>query len=581
MTTGLDRSTATKACAQLLRAAYDDYNAAFRAITQRARSRFEQRDWHDGAEDAANRIDLYDQHVERTVAAVAVRLGDWVRDLGVWTEIKERFAELAADLPDVEFAKTYFSSVSRRTFGTVGTQPEVEFAGEETIPLRNIDGPLLGRNYTNRGSLDDLFEGLLIDYAWSVPYVHRRECAEYLAAQVAAHYRERQKSDTVLCVDVIAPVFYRDTRAYVIGKVTGWTRSTPIAIAFANTERGIVVDAVIQTERGVRVMFGFARAYFHVDLDPVGSAIVFLRKVMPRHTVHELFTVLGRVRQGKTERYRALARHLTFSTDQFMTAPGKRGMVMAVFTLPSFDVVFKVMRDFFAPPKDVSHAEVERRYRMVQRSNKSGRLVDAQEFRMLRLPRRRFDEQLLSELLVECGQRIVVEGDWVVLRHAWVERRLRPLDLYLQEVDDRDAFRAVLDYGQALRDLAATNVFPGDLLTKNFGVSTTGHVIFYDYDEVVPLVDCRFREIPEAMHHDDEMSADPWFTVAPNDVFPEEFVRFLGFTDDQMRIFVDAHGEVLTADFWRGLKQRHESGEFIEVLPYEPRHRRDGYGGPA
>lgn len=575
MATGLDRPTATAACAALLHDAYLDYNAGFRAITQRARGRFEQRDWLDGQADAAARIDLYDAHVDRTATAIAARLGDWLRDRELWQQIKAAFAAHIAALADIEFAKTYFSSVSRRTFGTVGVEPGVEFVGEETIPLRNIDGPLLGRNYTNGSSLAALFDELLADYAWAAPFAHRGACAEYIAAEVESHYRERQKSDTVLCVDVIEPVFYRDTRAYVIGKVTGWTRSTPIAIAFANTSDGIVVDAVILSERGVRVMFGFARAYFHVDLDPVGSAVVFLRKVMPRHTVHELFTVIGRAKQGKTERYRALARHLAFSSDRFMVAPGKKGMVMAVFTLPSFDVVFKIMRDRFAPPKDISHAEVMRRYRLVQRSNKSGRLVDAQEFRMLRLPRARFGGELLVELLAECGDRIELDGDSVVLRQVWVERRLRPLDLYLQEVDERDAFRAVLDYGQALRDLAATNVFPGDLLTKNFGVSTTGHVIFYDYDEVVPLLDCNFRELPVARHLDDEMSAEPWFSVGVNDVFPEEFERYLGFTAAQLSVFVEAHADVLTASFWRGMQGRHRDGQVVEVLPYEPRRLRD------
>ncbi|MCA8977800.1 MAG: bifunctional isocitrate dehydrogenase kinase/phosphatase [Planctomycetes bacterium] len=574
MTAGLDRATAIDTCAATLRAAFLGYNAAFRAITRRAGRHFENRDWHDGQLDAARRIDLYDHHVDETVTAVARLLADEVRDRGLWRDIKARFAALIADLPDVEFAKTYFSSVSRRTFGTVGIEPELEFQGEETIPLRNTDGPVVGRNYTNRGDLAAMFDALLADYAWNVPFAHRRDCAGYIAERVTAHYRDHEKADAVLCVDMIAPVFYRDTRAYVIGKVTGWTRSTPIAIAFANTEGGIVVDAVILSERGVRVMFGFARAYFHVDLDPVGPAVVFLRKVMPRHTVHELFTVLGRAKQGKTERFRALARHLSFSTDRFMVAPGTKGMVMAVFTLPSFDVVFKLMRDRFAPPKDISHREVERRYQLVRRSNKSGRLVDAQEFRMLRLPRERFEDALLAELLTECGDRVAVDGASVVLRHVWIERRLRPLDLYLQEVGERDAARAVVDYGQALRDLAATNVFPGDLLTKNFGVSTMGHVIFYDYDEVVPLIDCVFRDLPVAVHPDDEISAEPWFSVGPNDVFPEEFARFLGFTAAQLAVFREAHGEVLTAAFWRGLQRRHLNGEVVEVLPYLPRPAR-------
>ena len=573
MHTDLDRVEVTESAAAAVRAAYLAYNAEFRTITQRARRRFEQRDWHGGQRDAAERIDLYDEHVDRLVGDLPALMGEALRDRALWVKVKSRYAEVVANLPDGEFAKTYFSSVTRRLFGTVGVDPAVEFVGSEMAPLRNTDGPLFGRNYTNRGSLTSLFDQLLGDISWNLPFAHRQTCAEYLAAQVTAYYREEQKSDTVLSVDVIEAVFYRDTRAYVIGKVTGWTTSTPLAIAFENTVDGVVVDAVMQSERGVRIMFGFARGYFHVDLDPVGAAIVFLRRVMPQHPVHELFTVLGRSRQGKSERYRVLARHLSFSSDRFMVAPGKKGMVMAVFTLPSFDVVFKVMRDRFAPPKDISHEEVERRYSMVQRNNRSGRLVDAQEFRMLELPRVRFEDDLLDELLSECADRIAIEGDSVVVRQAWVERRLRPLDLYLREVAEPDAARAVQDYGQALRELAATNVFPGDLLTKNFGVSTGGHVIFYDYDEVVSVTDCVFRGIPRARHHDDEMSAEPWFSVGPRDVFPEEFPNFLGLSEPQLEAFVEAHGEILTAAFWSRIQEQHRTGQVVEVLPYAPRDR--------
>lgn len=563
-----------------LRDGYLAYNAAFRAVTQRARTRFEQRDWHGGQRDAEERIDLYDTHIGRETARMNEWFGDAVADREFWAQLKLEFAVLIEDLPDVEFAKTYFSSVSRKILGTIGIEPDVEFFGEETRPLRNVDGPLIGRNYTckdlrkrrNSPSENDplvsMFRVLLDDYAWDVPFAHADRCAKFIGDQVRSHYRAKQKSDTVLCVDMIGPVFYRVGRAYVIGRVTGWTRTTPIAIVFKNTDRGIVVDAVVLTERGVRVMFGFARSYFHVDLDPVGPAVLFLHQIMPRHMLNELFTVLGRAKQGKTERLRDLSRHLRFSEDRFIVAPGKKGMVMAVFTLPSFEVVFKLMRDRFAPPKDISHDRVEQKYRMVAHNNKSGRLVDAQEFRMLRFDKMRFDPELLRELLTECGDRVAVDGDSVIIQHVYVERRLRPLDLYLKEVEPTEATRAVVDYGHTLRELAATNVFPGDLLTKNFGVSSTGRVIFYDYDEVQLLTDCRFRSIPEAQTYEDELSAEPWFSVGPDDIFPEEFVRFLGLTKEQMAVFLAEHGELLGPEFWRDLQARHRAGEVVEVLPY-------------
>ena len=554
--------------AAAIRDAFLAYNDQFRAITQRARGRFESRDWKGVQRDAAERIDLYDEHVSGSVLHAESVLGTRAADRTVWMRAKSIFAELVASYPDVEFTKTYFSSVSRRLFLTSGVDDAIQFTGEETIPLRNIAGPLIGKNYHADGSLERMFANLLADYSWSVGYADRGRCAHYLAMQVREHYARKLRGDSLVCIDVLTPVFYRDTRAYLIGKATGWTHSSPLVIALESTDRGVVVDAVIQSEDAVSALFGFARSYFHVDVDPVGAAIVFLRKVVPRETVHELFAILGRAKQGKTERFRGFERHLRFSRDRFVNAPGKKGMVMAVFTLPSYDVVFKVIRDRFPPPKDTSHEEVKQHYKLVARHDKAGRLVDAQEFRKLRFERARFDPALLEELCTEASKTVRVEGDSVLVDHAYIERRLRPLDLYLREVDTDTAIEAMLDFGQALRDLASTNIFPGDLLLKNWGVARSGRVVFYDYDEICLLTDCEFRDMPIARTHEDEMSAEPWFSVGANDVFPEQWPAFFGVPSDLLAAFCERHAELLTAKWWRGIQQRLRHGETLELVPY-------------
>jgi isocitrate dehydrogenase kinase/phosphatase len=566
--TGTDDAALARECALYLRDAFLDYNVEYRQITRRAKGRFERRDWVGGQRDAEARIGLYDEHSEAATKWARQRLGARVADHGIWQRAKPAFAELVQSYPDVEFMKTWFSSVTRRICGTTGVDAAIQFVGEETIPLRNIDGPLIGRNYHNNGDLAQLFRALFDDQRFDVPFADVARCAAYTALQVNDHYRRRLVGDTVVCADFMTPVFYRDTRAYLIGKATGWTHGSPLVIALRNTERGIVVDAVVQTEEGVSVMFDFARSYFHVDVEPVGAAIVFLRKIVPRETVHELFTILGRAKQGKTERFRGLERHLRFSRDRFVIAPGKRGMVMAVFTLPSYDVVFKVIRDRFPFPKDTSHDEVRQRYSLVARHDKVGRLVDAQEFRMLRFERTRFEPALLDELLAETALQTSIEGDSVVIRHAYIERRLRPLDLYLREVDHAAAVRAVVDYGQALRDLAATNLFPGDILLKNFGVSRHGRVVFYDYDELGLLTDCVFRDIPAPRTHEDEISPEPWFSVGPHDCFPATWGAFLGLSQPLLEVFRSEHGELLTAAWWGAMQDRLRAGEVIELLPY-------------
>ncbi|MGH8276708.1 MAG: isocitrate dehydrogenase kinase/phosphatase AceK regulatory subunit, partial [Steroidobacteraceae bacterium] len=307
-------------------------------------------------------------------------------------------------------------------------------------------------------------------------------------------------------------------------------------------------------------------------LERVAEAVVFLRTLMPRKPVSELFTVLGRARQGKTERYRELMRNLERTDDEFTHAPGERGLVMVCFTLPSFDVVFKVIRDHFAYPKTVLREEVMEKYRMVFVHDRAGRLVDAQEFRRLRFPRARFAAALLAELKAEAAGTVHEDGEDLVFDHLYIERRMTPLNLYLRTASAPDAERVALDYGQCIRDLAYTDIFPGDLLLKNFGVTRHGRVIFYDYDELCRVTDCTFRDLPRPTNPEDEMRAEPWFYVGDSDVFPETFAHFLGFADPQRAALLHMHGEVLTARFWRGVQQRLRDGEVVEVLPYHP-HR--------
>ncbi|MCB9870015.1 MAG: bifunctional isocitrate dehydrogenase kinase/phosphatase [Planctomycetes bacterium] len=555
-------------CAARLRRDFVAYDDAFRAVTRRARARFEARDWEGSRRDAVERIELYDTHVDRSVVALRSALGPLHRDHALWREIKGMFAVMVLEETDIEFFKTYFSSVSRRIFDTDGADPLIEFTGIETTPLRNPGPPAACRSYVDRGSLERVFAALLADYAWSVPHTDPQADARRLADAVREHYRCHQDSDTVLCIEVLEAVFYRDTRAYLLGRCTGWNRSTPLVIAFEHSESGIAVEAVAQTQKELSALFGYARSYFHVDLDSVGAAIQFLRELLPRKPLSELFTVLGRAKQGKTERIRDLMAHLAWAKDEFIAAPGARGMVMCVFTLPSYDVVFKVIRDEFDYPKNATREAVEQRYALVFKHDRGGRLVDAQEFRQLKFHRDCFAPELLDELLAATSRTTRLVGEHVVIGHAYVERRLRPLDMYLREVEGPAARLAVLDYGQAIRDLAATNIFPGDLLPKNFGMSRHGRAIFYDYDELCLLTDCRFRDKPEPRSHEEEMSAEPWYHVGEQDVFPEEFLAFLGLDECHAASFVEAHGELLTARYWRGIQERIRAGEVLEVTPF-------------
>ena len=562
--------TATLApeCASNAVDAFEHYNAEFRAITRRAPLRFEARDWHASQRDAVERIELYDHYVDRTVAALRLRLGGDATDRLLWGAIKHEFERLIEALPDAEFRKTFFNSLTRRFFGTVGVSPEIEFVAPDLDPLARVADYDFLSSYQNRGSLLLLFEEVLSDFHCKAPWRDFDRSVQHVAAEIERHCRAHGDPGTVTRVEMIRPAFFQITRAYLVGRVVGNGWHVPLVIVLKNTERGMLVDAVMTRDADVSVLFSFTRSYFHVDLERVGKALLFLKQLMPHKPVSELFTVLGRAKQGKTERYRELFRHLQTATDQFVPAPGERGLVMVVFTLPSFDVVFKLIRDRFPAQKNIVRQDVLKKYEFVFKHDRAGRLVDAQEFKRLRFPRRLFSPPLLAEMLSETAESVHEDGDDLIIDHCYIERRMIPLNIYVRQAGADEAAQAVLDYGQAIRDLAHTNIFAGDLLLKNFGVTRNRRVIFYDYDELCLVTDCRFRELPAAASDEDEMRAETWYYVADNDVFPETFINFLGFDDALRDVFLTAHGEILTAHWWRSAQARLRADEVIEVLPY-------------
>jgi len=569
---------AVDAIAEQLVDAFLRYNADFRELTQRAAHCFEERDWQDGRKNAVARIELYDQAVGRALAELGTTVDESESGKAFWITVKERYAERIREYPDNAFFKTFFSSISRRLFNTVGVDPRLEFIAEDVIldekPLDEKDV----RTYFNRGALQYLIDQVLSDFSFGVPYRDRERTIRFVAAEIDAYCRENSTQQDLEVVELLTPIFYRATRAFIVGRIGGDDWVSPLVIAFRNSGDGIFADAVILSVNDVSMLFGFTRSYFHVDLEHVGATVGFLQRLVPRKPMDEIYTVLGRAKQGKTERYRLFFEHLRNSHDLFVRARGVKGMVMEVFTLPSYDVVFKVIRDRFDYPKTGSRADVMEKYKLVFMRDRAGRLVDAQEFRQLRFPRRRFDPELLHDLLDECGSTCRVEDDDLVVEHAYIERRMIPLDLYLKDATDVQAAAAAIEYGQAIKDLALSNIFAGDLLLKNFGVSRHGRVIFYDYDELCLVTDCNFRRMPQPRDDIDEMRSGAWFYVGPHDIFPEQFVDVLGFKPHARQAFLEHHADLLTPEYWTDLKHRHEAGEIFEVLPYTVDHRTEHRG---
>ncbi len=457
------------------------YNEEFGRITRRAALNFLAQDWHAAQLDAVARIELYEQRVARCVQTVGEELKSQLANLALWGDIKRAYETLVARRADSDFYRTFFNSFTRDLFGTVGVNPQVEFCATH---VGHASGAVPIRVYRIGGSLPAAVREVLADLPFGAAIRDQDGAVHRISAEIGRYFATGRQSGAPESIELIEPVFHRGLHAFVVGRLIGDGSITPLVVAFSNSPQGVQVDAVMLSRAEVSSLFGYARSYFHVDLPAVSAAITLLRSFMPRKPIDELFTVLGRAKQGKTERYFALQRHLDASIDSFVHAPGDRGLVMIVFTLPSHDLVFKVIRDRFGAPKTSTRADVMERYQFVFRHDRAGRLVDAQEFKRLRLPRARFMPALADELLREASESCRIEGEDLIVEHCYIERRLRPLNLFVREADPAAAEAAIIDYGNALRDLAASNVFPGDLLLKNFGVTSQCRVIFYDYDEV-------------------------------------------------------------------------------------------------
>jgi isocitrate dehydrogenase kinase/phosphatase len=379
-------------------------------------------------------------------------------------------------------------------------------------------------------------------------------------------------------VELLDSVFYRNKGAYLVGRMRRGDgpvegEVVPLVIALLNTERGIVVDAVLLSADEASVVFGFSWTYFRVATSRPRAVVEFLHSIMPHKRVDELYTSIGHNKHGKTELYRGLVRHMTQTDACFERAEGDEGLVMSVFALPSFNVVFKIIKDTFGQPKTTTRRAVMDKYRLVFLRDRVGRLADAQVFEHLAFPVNRFPERLLAHLLETAGESVRVEGDQVVLVHCYTERRVTPLNLFLKRADPVAARDAIVEYGNAIKDLAAANIFTGDMLPKNFGVSRHGRVIFYDYDELTLLTECNFRRLPHASDLHEEMAAEPWFYVGEHDVFPEEWAAFLVPPGELRDVFLSSHADLLGIDFWREMQERQRAGEIPDVFPYRPERR--------
>lgn len=552
---------------------FASYRQRFGQITAGARTRFEQADWKAVQRAATERIDLYEMMCQATTETLMQNYGAEVLRGALWLEIKAAYIRLIQRQDDFELAETYYNSVYCRVFQHRHLDNDHLFICSSMAGRVVESGDSMFNSYHLRDGLRALITRLLDDFAFAIPWENKRRDLLNLMRYVQTTFPEElaRKEDAV--VEVVKSVFYRNKGAYLVGRVHFRERQVPFVLPVLNNEQGAVyVDTAISEENDVSAIFGFTRAYFMADVKVPSEFIRFMRSILPMKSVSELYSSVGFYKQGKAEFYRSFMDHLDESDDLLVMAPGIKGMVMTVFTLPSYPIVFKIIKDRFSSSKQITRQVVIEKYQLVKRHDRVGRMADTMEFTNFRLPRERFSDALIAELEAVAAQTVIVNGDWVEISHLWTERRMTPLNIYLNEAlarrDEYAVFHGINEFGKCIKQLAAANIFAGDMLFKNFGVTRHGRVVFYDYDEIMYLTDCNFRAIPEAIYPEQEMMDEPWYSVAPNDVFPEEFRMLVRCDRTIRRIFNELHADLLDVKFWREVQEQVRNGAIIDVFPY-------------
>jgi isocitrate dehydrogenase kinase/phosphatase len=561
--------------AQTILNGFESYFADFQNVTLAARPRFEKGDWQGMHSSSRQRIDLYKAKVGQVLEFVELIAGDQLHDLHFWAAARDHYAALIDGHNNFEIAETFFNSIYCSTFSHRKIRDEYAFVFSPQNDMPPVKELEIFRRYRARDGLEGMLQQLLDDYSFNAPYEDLDRDVASIAAAVRDYLLPKfPVAEAALEMLVLESVFFRNKGAYIVGKIVSGRESMPFVLPLLRSEEGkIFVDTVLFGSDRVSVIFSFTRSYFMVDAAVPSQYVLFLQSLMPAKPISEIYSCMGYNKHGKTYFHRCAYRHMRSTKDQFFLAPGIKGMVMSVFTMPSYDFVFKIIKDRFTPPKDMTRQQVMDKYRLVKRADRAGRMADTQEFNNLAFSRDRFSDELMEELHKVAPSMIEEHGRALVIRHVYVERRMTPLNLYLQDASEEQLWAVMEEYGNAIKELAAANIFPGDMLLKNFGVTRHGRVVFYDYDEICPLVDCNFRTIPQPRTEAEEFASKPWYTVRPNDIFPEEFRLFFSGNQRARKVFDELHSDLYAAEFWQQLQAQISSGYVEDFFPYRRKLR--------
>lgn len=565
----------TRRLAMAILNGFDAFFAEYKNITLGAQARFEAADWHGAQKAMRDRLDLWKQ--KRVIVAEAAQTitGGSVTERANWEVAKQEYAELIQNHDNFEIAQSFFNSIYCYIFHHEKIRDAHTFALTPYEKVSPAGGESILRHYGYDGAnAEAIIRAILKDCEFNIPWEDIERDIKFILNTVEQELMPRAKNRKGIRVETLESLFFRNKAAYLVGRVVGEDFSRPFVLPILHNEHGeVFVDTLLTKSDDISIVFSFSRSYFMVDTSIPSEYVSFLHRLMPHKEIFELYSAIGMPKHSKTEFYRFAVKDTVTSEQPYIIAPGIKGMVMLVFTRPDFDYVYKVIKDRFTPPKDMTQEHVRNCYRLVKRWDRGGRMADTQEFNNLAFDNRRFSPELLAELQKEAPSKIRISGNALLLKHVYIERKMVPLNLYLKDCSDDELVSVMDEYGSAIKQLASNNIFPGDMLLKNFGVTRHGRVVFYDYDEICPLTECNFRNLPEAKTEEQEMATHPWYEVKDNDVFPEEFRLFFSGNQRAKKVFDTMHNELYDTEWWRTLQQQINDGFVPDLFPYRKKQR--------
>ena len=546
---------------------------------------FEEKEWEKIENDSKLRLNFYDEQVDvfcknlsselkkQTLYGAKAEFNETQKmdkfNSDFWKNTKHVYIELITSHKQPELAETFYNSVFCRIFSRSFYNNQYIFT-KPCVSLNYIDmdEPVIDSYFVDDGQLKETLTSVLNNYKFSCKFGNLDQDIERLQEQLIKQMPRLQSE--VFELQFISTPFIRGKCAYIVGKIVTQLHSdVPVLIALLNDEnKGLYVDSLLTDIGSISIIFSFSRSYFFITTDYPSAIVEYLKELLPGKTRAVLYSAIGLHKQGKTLLYRHFLKYSKITSEKLIIAPGIKGMVMSVFTFPMYPYVFKVINDQFAPPKMGTKEMVKDRYYFVKNHVRIGRLADTWEFSNVAFPLKDIDDALLKELEKKASSNIEIENDLLIIKHMYIENKMTPLNMYLETANKKQQNHIINDYGKAIDELINSNIFPGDMLTKNFGVTRQNRVVFYDYDEITLMSTPIFKKIPEAKTYEQEMASEPWYYVGQNDVFPEEFKYFMLPNPYMKEVFNKKYKKLLDADYWVSIQEKIKQNGVMDYYPY-------------